>query len=67
MAAGHVLGWINTRIILLAIFYGVFTPVGLVMRFFAGKHPMRHKLEPSADTYRIRPQPRPRSHMTRQY
>ena len=34
MALALVLGWINTRVILTLIFYVVFTPVGVVMRFF---------------------------------
>jgi glucan phosphoethanolaminetransferase (alkaline phosphatase superfamily) len=29
-----VLGWINTRVILLVLFYLVFTPLGLLMRLF---------------------------------
>ncbi len=32
MGFAEVLGWINTRIILIAIFYLVVTPLGLVMR-----------------------------------
>jgi saxitoxin biosynthesis operon SxtJ-like protein len=34
MALALVLGWINTRIILSLLFYVVFTPIGVVMRFF---------------------------------
>jgi TRAP-type uncharacterized transport system fused permease subunit len=32
LKVGGVLGWINTRILLSAMFYLVFTPVGLVLR-----------------------------------
>lgn len=32
MRFAFILGWINTRIILIVIFYLVFTPVGLLMR-----------------------------------
>src|SRR5207253_144527 len=32
MAAGEVLAWINTRIILSVVFYGLVTPMGIVMR-----------------------------------
>ena len=67
MAVGQVLGWINTRIILGLIFYGVLTPMGLVRRLFLSKDAMRHKFEPDADTYRVIRQPRSRSHMTRQF
>lgn len=40
MAVGGVLGWINTRILLAAMFYLVMLPVGLAMRL-AGRDPMR--------------------------
>ena len=36
MKIGHVLGWINTRIILGIMFYLIFLPVGLILRL-AGK------------------------------
>lgn len=36
---GHLLGWINTRILLSLLFWLVLTPVGLVMRL-AGKDPL---------------------------
>ncbi len=67
MMVGHVLGWINTRIILGVIFYGLFTPIGLVRRFLLAKDSMRRKFEPEADTYRIVRQSRPSSHMKRQF
>ena len=66
MAVGHVLGWINTRIILGVLFYGLITPMAIVMRFM-GRDPMRRAFEPDADTYRISPRPRPGAHMTRQF
>ncbi|MEI6831388.1 MAG: SxtJ family membrane protein [Candidatus Omnitrophota bacterium] len=34
MRFARILSWINTRIILVIMFYLVFTPVGLVMRLF---------------------------------
>ena len=34
MAFGHVLGWINARIILALVFFLVVMPIGLVMRLF---------------------------------
>jgi Saxitoxin biosynthesis operon protein SxtJ len=66
MRIGHVLGWINTRIILSVAFYGMFVPMGFIMRL-AGKDPMRRKFAADADTYRIPSQPRPGSHMLRQF
>ncbi len=67
MAIGYVLGWINTRVILGVIFYGLFTPIGLVRRFLLAKDSMRRRFEPEADTYRVVRQPRPSSHMKRQF
>ena len=62
MWVGHVMGWINTRIILGVLFYGVVTPMGLAMKL-AGRDPMRRAFEPDAQTYRVICQPRPASHM----
>jgi hypothetical protein len=66
MALGHALGWINTRIILGLIFYGLVTPIGLIRRSF-NKDPMGRRLRPDLDSYRIVRQPRPASHLARQY
>jgi Saxitoxin biosynthesis operon protein SxtJ len=66
MALGHVLGWINTRIILGAVFYVIVTPIG-VLRSWLGKDPMGRKLRPDLDSYRVVRSPRPASHLTKQY
>jgi O-antigen/teichoic acid export membrane protein len=66
MALGFVLGWINTRIILGILFFLIVTPIGVVRRWL-GKDPMGRKLRPDLDSYRIARQPRPPSHLTRQY
>lgn len=66
MWLGEGLGWINTRIILGVVFYGLFTPTGCIMRR-RGKDPLRRQWEPDADTYRCVRQPRPSSHMTHQF
>ena len=66
MALGHVLGWINTRIILGFIFYVIVTPIGIVRRWL-GKDPMGRRLRPDLDSYRVTRIRRPPSHLTRQY
>src|SRR5215475_4724604 len=66
MTAGEGLGWINTRLILGAIFYLLFTPVGVYMRL-RGKDPMRRTWVPEAESYRAVRQPRPASHMRQQF
>jgi hypothetical protein len=50
-AAGKLLGWLNTRLILALLFYLVVTPMGLVMRLM-GRDPMARKFEPQAQSYR---------------
>jgi saxitoxin biosynthesis operon SxtJ-like protein len=66
MMLGHVLGWINTRIILGAVFYFVVTPTGII-RHWLGKDSMGQQLRPDLDSYRIDRKPRPASHLTKQY
>ena len=66
MAVGEVLGWINTRLILGALFYLLFTPLGVYMRL-RGKDPMRRTWAPEAESYRVVRQPRPSSHMRHQF
>ena len=66
MAAGHILGWVNSRIVLGIVYFLVFTPVGLMMRLL-GKDPMRLRFDSNAKTYRIRRTTRPSSHMKQQF
>jgi hypothetical protein len=53
MKIGHVIGWVNTRIILGVLFYVMILPMGLIMRLF-GKDPMARKRDKSASSYRIK-------------
>lgn len=66
MKVGHVLGWINTRIILGAVFFVIITPMGLIMRLF-GWDSMSKTIVPSQDTYRVVRSPRVPSHMKHQF
>jgi hypothetical protein len=66
MKIGHVLGTINTRIILGIIYYGLITPMGVIMRLM-GKDSMHRVLMPDATTYRVVRAPRPRHHMRNQF
>lgn len=49
---GLALGFVMTPIVMGVMFYGVFTPIGFLMRL-AGKDPLRLKFEPNAKTYWI--------------
>jgi hypothetical protein len=62
MAIGHGLGWINTRIILGLVFYGLITPMGMAMRLL-GKDPLRLKRPGEVETHRVSRTPREKTHM----
>jgi hypothetical protein len=66
MWVGHILGWINTRILLGIVFYALVTPIGLVFRLM-GKDTMRQAFAGSSTTYRVVRSPRPHSHMKYQF
>jgi hypothetical protein len=65
-AVGHILGQINTTIILSLVFYAVVTPIGIIRRLM-GKDPMGRRLRADLDSYRISKRPRLASDLTRQY
>lgn len=63
---GHILGYINTRIILGIIFILIFTPTALLFRIL-GKDPMRRSLHPQRESYCTEStQPKPEN-LTRPY
>jgi hypothetical protein len=66
MAFGHTMGWINTRILLGIVFYGVVTPLG-VARAWLGKDPMGRRLRPDLESYRVPRGARSPWHLKRQY
>ena len=66
MWIGHVLGWINTRILLGLVFYGLVTPIGIVFRLM-GKDAMRLVAQEASSTYRVIRKARPREHMKYQF
>jgi polyferredoxin len=66
MAIGDVLGWMNTRIILGIVFYGVVTPIGAYWRW-RGHDPMRRGWDPNAQSYRVPREARDAKHMQRQF
>ncbi len=51
MKIGHVLGWINSRIILGLVYFLLFTPMALVRRLL-GKDSLNRQLDASAKSYR---------------
>ena len=51
MKIAHVLGWINTRIIMGLIFYVVFMPISMFFKLI-GKDPMLRRFDRDTTTYR---------------
>lgn len=66
MKFGNVMSWINTRIILGILFYGMFLPIGIVMRLF-GKDPMHRKLDKKLSSYRVISQNESKDNVERPY
>ena len=66
MFLGHILGYINTRIILGLIYLTIFTPIAFLFRLL-GKDPLQRRYQPGAQSYRKdsrQPQP---ENLTRPY
>ncbi len=66
MKFGHIMNWINTRLILGILFFGLFLPFGIFMRLF-GKDPMHRKIEPSQPSYRVESHDDTKEHLERPY
>ena len=66
MRVGHALGWINTRILISLVFYGLVTPMGILFRLM-GKDVMRQTFARGSSTYRVHRKQRPQGHMKYQF
>jgi hypothetical protein len=66
MQLAEVLGWINTRIILLVVFFVVIVPTGLFLRIL-GRDILHLKFPVDGDSYRVVRTKRPGSHMQQQF
>ena len=66
MKLAEVLGWVNTRLILLVVYYAVIVPTAGVLRIL-GRDPLRLKFSTAETSYRVPRAKRPASHMQRQY
>jgi len=66
MKVGHILGWINTRIILGIMFYTVFFLVGLFMKVI-GNDPMSRRIDKSVTSYRVPSRPPNKHHVERPF
>jgi saxitoxin biosynthesis operon SxtJ-like protein len=66
MAIGHVMGWVNTRIILGLFFFGILTPFAFIARLL-GRDFMGLSTNPDAGTYRVVRTVRPVTHVRHQF
>ena len=66
LALGNVLGRINTGVILGVLFYGMVTPLRLMMKA-AGRDPMNRAFDRSCESYRSPRQTRLANHMKNQF
>lgn len=53
LKVAHAIGWFNTRLILIFIYFIILTPIGLLMRLF-GRNPLKRNIEKNAPTYWIK-------------
>jgi hypothetical protein len=66
MVLANALGWVNTRVVLGAIFFGLITPVGLIRRVLH-HDPLGRGFKADVETYRVPQHPRSRTHLTHQF
>ncbi len=66
MKFANIAQWVNTRIIMLALFYLVILPIGLLLRLF-GKDSMRRRFESETGSYRVPAEPHDSKHMENPY
>ena len=65
LRVGAVLGWINSRIILGIVFYGLITPVGFIVKIIGKK--LIKGLDKTADSYRETPRETDKKQMENPY
>jgi hypothetical protein len=66
MLLGHILGWVNSRVVLGFLFFLIFTPVSVAL-WLSGRDSMRRSFDRKTDTYRVRKTFRPTSHLKHQF
>ncbi len=62
----HVLGWVNTRILLAVVFFFVLAPIALIMRA-VGKDPLERRRDRRRPTYWRTREPAEADRLTRPY
>ena len=66
MALAHGLGWVNTKVVLGVIFFGLITPVAFIRRLLR-QDPLGRQFLADVETYRAPRQPRTPDHLRHQF
>ena len=66
MIFGEKIGWVNSRILLGIVFYGLLTPISLLIRVL-GKRPLQLSFDPQAETYRVPKEARAANHVLKAF
>lgn len=66
MIFGEKIGWVNSRILLGLLFYGLLTPISWLMRLL-GKRPLQLKFDPKAESYRVPKEARAADHVLKAF
>jgi hypothetical protein len=63
---GAKMGWLNSRILLGLVFYGLLTPISLLMGLL-GQRPLQLGFDPKAETYRVPKKARAADHVLKAF
>jgi Saxitoxin biosynthesis operon protein SxtJ len=66
MRLGHMMGWLNTRVILTLVFAFAVTPLAFILWVF-GRDRMKRGFDPKCESYRVPSQPHPSSSMEKPF
>jgi hypothetical protein len=66
MRAAAGLAWVNNRLILAIVFFGLIWPLGATLRIL-GRDPLVRRFKERTPSYRVNSQSRPRDHMDKSY
>lgn len=66
MIFGEKIGWLNSRILLGIVFYGLLTPISFLM-VLLGKRPLQLRFDPQAESYRVPKKARAADHVLKAF
>ena len=66
MIFGEKIGWLNSRILLGLVFYGLLTPISFIM-VLLGKRPLQLRFDPQAESYRVPKEARAADHVLKAF